>query len=223
MKEGQKTKSGTSLTDRLLEERLNNMPVLEASDNALKRLVDLAKEGHTDFPKDLIRDVAIQDLLQALKKSHGNYLNSKLPEIEQSIYNLYSKQTNSDNVLLMLCGFFISYQKKLVAHIQYEEVFLFPYIESLLEFQRSGKPIDRERFGNFTLKQFFENHSNLEEDLNDVRAKITQNIEGLKTPLAFRIFMTQLEYFEKDLAIHAVLEDDVLLPRLVELEVHLLG
>ena len=211
------------MTDRLLEERLNNMPVFDSSQDALSQLIDLAKEGHTEFPKELIQHVAIRDLLQALKKSHGNYLNIKLPEIEQSIYNLYSKQSNSDNVLLMLCGFFISYQKKLVAHIQYEEVFLFPYIESLLEFQKTGTAIDRERFGNFTLKQFFENHSNLEEDLNDVRSKITDNIEGLKTPLAFRIFMTQLEHFEKDLAIHAVLEDDVLLPRLVELEVHLFG
>ena len=223
MKEEQKAKLGASLTDRLLEERLNNMPVFDASEDALNRLIDLAREGVTEFPKELIRQVAIPDMLQALKKSHGNYLNIKLPEIEQSIYNLYSKQADSDNVLLMLCGFFISYQKKLVAHIQYEEVFLFPYIESLLELQKSGVPIDRERFGNFTLKQFFENHSNLEEDLNEVRNKITENIEGLKTPLAFRIFMTQLEHFEKDLAIHAVLEDDVLLPRLVELEVHLLG
>jgi regulator of cell morphogenesis and NO signaling len=223
MKEEQKTRLGASLTDRLLEERLNNLPVSDSSENALNRLITLAKEGITDFPHELIRDVAIRDLLEALKKSHGTYLNTKLPEIEQSIYNLYSKQANSDTVLLMLCGFFISYQKKLVAHIQYEEVFLFPYIESLLEFQKSGKPIDRERFGNFTLKQFFENHSNLEEDLNGVRSKITENIEGLKTPLAFRIFMTQLEHFENDLAIHAVLEDDVLLPRLVELEVHLLG
>jgi regulator of cell morphogenesis and NO signaling len=223
MKEEQKTILGTSLTDRLLEERLNNLPVSDSSENALNRLISLAKEGVTDFPHELIRDVAIRDLLDALKKSHGTYLNTKLPEIEQSIYNLYSKQANSDNVLLMLCGFFISYQKKLVAHIQYEEVFLFPYIESLLEFQKSGKPIDRERFGNFTLKQFFDNHSNLEEDLNGVRNKITENIAGLKTPLAFRIFMTQLEHFERDLAIHAVLEDDVLLPRLVELEVHLLG
>jgi regulator of cell morphogenesis and NO signaling len=223
MKEEQKAKLGASLTDRLLEERLNNMPVFDASEDALNRLIDLAREGVAEFPKELIRQVAIPDMLQALKKSHGNYLNIKLPEIEQSIYNLYSKQADSDNVLLMLCGFFISYQKKLVAHIQYEEVFLFPYIESLLELQKSGVPIDRERFGNFTLKQFFENHSNLEEDLNEVRNKITENIAGLKTPLAFRIFMTQLEHFEKDLAIHAVLEDDVLLPRLVELEVHLLG
>lgn len=223
MKEAQNTKSRASLTDRLLEERSNNMPVFDSSEEVLSDLIDLAKEGLTDFPKELLNQVAIQDLLQALKTSHGVYLNSKLPEIEQSIYSLYSKQTNSDNVLLMLCGFFISYQKKLVAHIQYEEVFLFPYIESLLELQQTGKPIDRERFGNFTLKQFFENHSNLEEDLNEVRKKITENIEGLKTPLAFRIFLSQLEHFEKDLAIHAVLEDEVLLPRLVDLEVHLLG
>lgn len=223
MKEEQKTQLGASVADRILEERLNNMPVYDPSEDSLDNLIALAREGATDFPEELIRQVSIPHLLQALKKSHAVYLNSKLPEIEQSIYHLYSKQTNSDNVLLMLCGFFISYQKKLVAHIQYEEVFLFPYIQSLLEFQRTGTPIDRERFGNFTLKQFFENHSNLEEDLNDVRNKITENIEGLKTPLAFRIFMTQLEHFERDLSVHAVLEDDILLPRLVDLEIHLLG
>lgn len=211
-------KLGASLGDRVLEMRLNNMPVYASSEDALESLIGLAKEGAGDFPEELVEQVAIRDLLNALKKSHGVYLNTKLPEIEQSIYHLYSKQTNSDNVLLMLCGFFISYQKKLVAHIQYEEVFLFPYIQSLLEFQKDGTPIDRERFGNFSLKQFFENHSNLEEDLHEVRNKISENIEGLKTPLAFRIFMTQLEHFEKDLFVHAVLEDEVLLPRLVKLE-----
>lgn len=223
MKEEQQAKAGINLTDRLLEERLKNKPVPDSSEDALDNLIRLAREGVLDFSPELIQRVAIQDLLDALKKSHAHYLNTKLPEIEQSIYSLYSKQANSDNVLLMLCGFFISYQKKLVAHIQYEEVFLFPYIQSLLEFQKNGTPIDRERFGNFTLKQFFENHSNLEEDLIEVRTKISENIEGLKTPLAFRIFMTQLEHFEKDLSIHAVLEDDVLLPRLVEMEIHLLG
>lgn len=222
MKE-QKQKVESGLSERLLKERMDNQPVYSTSDDSLRTLISMVEEGFTEFPEELLQSISIQDLLNALKRSHGVYLNTRLPEIEQSIYNLYSKQANSDNVLLMLCGFFISYQKKLVAHIQYEEVFLFPYIQSLLEFQKSGKAIDRERFGNFTLRQFFENHSNLEEDLNDVRRKITEHIEGVKTPFAFRIFMTQLEHFEKDLAIHAVLEDEVLLPRLVDMELHLLG
>ncbi|MDR0800986.1 hemerythrin domain-containing protein [Fluviicola sp.] len=211
------------LSGRLLKERMDNKPAYSISDDSLRTLISMVEDGITEFPEDLLQSISIRDLLNALKRSHGVYLNTRLPEIEQSIYNLYSKQANSDNVLLMLCGFFISYQKKLVAHIQYEEVFLFPYIQSLLELQKSGKEIDRERFGNFTLKQFFENHSNLEEDLNNVRRKITRHIEGLKTSFAFRIFMTQLEHFEKDLAIHAVLEDAVLLPRLVDMELHLLG
>ncbi len=221
--EEQKNKVGSSLSERLLKERSENQPVYTISEDSLQLLLNMIQEGFTEFPEELLQKVSIQDLLNALKKAHGVYLNTKLPEIEQSIYNLYSKQTNSDNVLLMLCGFFISYQKKLVAHIQYEEVFLFPYIQSLLEFQKTGKEIDRTRFGNFTLKQFFENHSNLEEDLIEVRRKIDEHIQRQKTPFAFRIFMTQLEHFEKDLAVHAVLEDEVLLPRLVDLELHLLG
>mgnify|MGYP006194231173 CR=1 FL=1 len=38
-------KWGTHLTDRLLEKRLNNMPVFDTSAEALKQLVNLAKEG----------------------------------------------------------------------------------------------------------------------------------------------------------------------------------
>lgn len=222
MKE-QKHNMESGLSERLLKERMDNKPVYSTSEDSLRTLIGMVEEGFTEFPEDLLQLISVQDLLNMLKRAHGVYLNTRLPEIEQSIYGLYSKQTNSDNVLLMLCGFFISYQKKLVAHIQYEEVFLFPYIQSLLEFQKSGTEIDRDRFGNFTLKQFFENHSNLEEDLIEVREKISKHIEGVKTPLAFRIFMTQLEHFEKDLAIHAVLEDEVLLPRLVDMELHLLG
>ena len=128
--EEQKNKVESSLSERLLKERSDNQPVYTISEDSLQLLLNMVQEGFTEFPEELLQKVSIRDLLNALKKAHGVYLNTKLPEIEQSIYNLYSKQTNSDNVLLMLCGFFISYQKKLVAHIQYEEVFLFPYIQA---------------------------------------------------------------------------------------------
>lgn len=208
-----------ALAARVLRIRHENSP-LEKKDGlfSMEELKEQIKQGDFQLDQTFVELIPLQALLNELKNAHAYYLNTKLPEIEQSIHSLFQKQTDSNELLLLLCGFFISYQKKLVAHIQYEEVYLFPYVQAMLLFQMHGEPIDRERFGLFSLKQFHENHSDLEEDLVQVRQKISLIIDGMKTPLPFRIFMNQLEQFEKDLALHAILEDEILIPMMLRIE-----
>lgn len=183
----------------------------------LKALVLHALDTGESLPKDFLSELTIAELIGHLKLSHRYYLNTKLPEIEQSIYALYDHQTKADHLLVLLCSFFIEYKEKLVEHIKLEERLLFPYIDSLIGIKplHVNSNLD---FSDFSIQKFEDSHSNLEEDLARVRQQIVDAITQLKTPLPFRIFVTQLEFFENDMAVHAYLEDEVLIPKALELE-----
>lgn len=188
------------------------------SGEGLKEMVFQALERGEQLPDAFVRELKLSDLLSHLKLSHRYYLNTKLPEIEQSIYALYEHKTKADDLLLLLCSFFIDYKDKLIEHIKLEERKLFPYIENLKLLETGN--IDRlpAEFEGFSITVFEESHSDLEEDLERIRRQIIDTIGSVKTPLPFRIFLTQLEFFEKDMAVHAYLEDEVLVPKVLEKE-----
>lgn len=184
----------------------------------LKELVLQALESGESLPDAFLNDLSVSELLAHLKLSHRYYLNTKLPEIEQSIFALYDQKTKADKLLVILCSFFIEYKNKFVEHIKLEERVLFPYIDFLQQFYTNPKLEPKADFMDFSIQKFEESHSNLEEDLARIRHQITNSIKQIKTPLPFRIFTTQLEFFENDMAVHAYLEDEVLIPKIAEME-----
>jgi regulator of cell morphogenesis and NO signaling len=70
----------------------------------------------------------------------------------------------------------------------------------------------------FSLKNFIENHHDTERDLSQVRNTILQYDPPVTNQTPYRILLTQLQVFERDLAIHALIEDYVLIPRALQLE-----
>lgn len=174
------------------------------------------------FPYDQLRVFSAADLLAYLCLSHRYYLERKLPEIEQTIYNLFRNYADSDELLLSMCRFFVDYQRKLVQHIEAEERELFPYIETLLKASESGCWED-ERLNNYSAARFLEKHTDVEEDLRKVSGIIESCLHERIMPLPFRVFVLQLQHFEVDLCKHAIVEDELLLPRVLEMEKQLMG
>jgi regulator of cell morphogenesis and NO signaling len=183
-----------------------------------KSVVLQALEVDQKLSDQFIHSLSLTDLIQHLKWSHRYYLNTKLPEIEQSIYACYSQQEEADQLLLLLCSFFIEYKKKLIEHIRIEERFLFPYIEQVLLHPSGPEKADLTVPVGYSLTQFEATHTDLEKDLANVCIRIQAKLPEGDLPLPFRIFITQLELFERDLAVHAYLEDDILLPKAKEME-----
>jgi regulator of cell morphogenesis and NO signaling len=69
-----------------------------------------------------------------------------------------------------------------------------------------------------TIQEFIDQHHDTEKDLHEVRDAIQHYSppEGNRT--LYRILLSQLQVLEKDLAVHALMEDEVLLPRALALE-----
>ncbi len=172
---------------------------------------DVAQEFST-FNLDVVIDY--------IRKTHRLYILKKLPEMEQSIASLQGNYHGNHPLLLLLNNFFKSYNADLMEHIACEEGQLLPHIEYLRKVEE--KEIDIEEFfyrtKNYSVKKFMESHDNTEEDLQKIRDAI-HTYDPPKTNITpYRILISQLELFEKDLSVHAFIEDRVLLPRALKIE-----
>jgi regulator of cell morphogenesis and NO signaling len=163
---------------------------------------------------------SVEQILDYLQTTHQYYLSKKLPEIEQSLLHIFSKYGQSHQLLASLAIFFNIYKNKLVDHILMEEKQLFPYIRRMIIASKvkavcaESLEIDME----FSIEKFISSHSPIEDELKEVSEIIKKYSDNKTTPLPYKVFLNQVELFELELRKHAIIEDHVLVPMVIELE-----
>ena len=165
-----------------------------------------------DFPIELI--------VEYIERTHVYYLQTKLPEIEQSILLLSEQYTSQHPILAALENFFHRYCQDLTAHIQGEETKLLPYIALLLRNVGASRHYNEYIFapGQYSIAQFLADHHDTEDELKDIRETIQLYDPPVTNASLYRILLTQLQTFEQDLCVHAHIEDEVLIPRVLQME-----
>ncbi len=173
-------------------------------------------EDQSSFKASNFDRFSLQVIIDYLRKTHTYYLDKKLPEIEQSIHLLVNAYPKAHPLLLLLNNFYSDYKNHLSKHIEMEEGELLPYIITLEQADESKrKP---EAVPSLTVKQFINQHHDTEKDLEEVSNAILSYSPPDDNKTLYRILLSQLRVFEKDMSVHAQIEDDVLLPRALELE-----
>lgn len=173
-------------------------------------------EDQESFSPENFGGFSLSAIVDYLRKTHAYYLNKKLLEIEQSIHLLVRAYPSAHPILLLLHNFYADYKSHLVKHIEVEERELLPYIDQL-EKVAQGKETLLPASA-ISVQQFIDSHHDTEKDLRDVRAAILNYSPPAMNQTLYRILLSQLQVFEKDMAVHALMEDHVLLPRALELE-----
>ena len=181
-------------------------------------------ENLSDFKPTQYERFSLPTIVDYIRRTHRYYLSKKLLEIEQSISILLKNYDGNHPLLSVLDKFYSDYKKDLIEHIKAEEVHVLPYIDVLLKSEHDKTlTFDRaQQSKNFSLKSFVENHHDTEEDLSNVRNTILQYQPPVTNETPYRILLTQLHAFERDLAVHALIEDHVLIPRALALEERLI-
>jgi regulator of cell morphogenesis and NO signaling len=180
-------------------------------------------ENLHDFDPAQYQKFSLPTIVDYIRRTHRYYRSKKLLEIEQSIGILLENYDGNHPLLAVLDTFYRDYRKDLVEHIQAEETYVLPYIDMLLKSEHDGTiPSDRAGSQTFSLKKFVENHHDTEKDLSNVRDTILQYHPPVTNETPYRILITQLQMFERDLAVHALIEDHVLIPRALALETRLM-
>ncbi len=183
-------------------------------------------DSEKPFSTSALHTYAPQVILDYLSRTHKYYLGKRLFEIEYSIQQIGKKNSNDYFLYSSLESFFSEFKTGLWEHIEMEEHFLFPHINFLLaaEKQSFDKKTLKLKLNNFSISKFIAEHNDdSETQLNEILSVIDYlypETEHCFSPVC--VLKKQLQGFEKDLHIHGLVEDEVLIPRLLRLETELL-
>jgi len=185
-------------------------------------LVDLLNAFNELKPEMVhqFKQYEIPVLLNYLRRSHKYYLDRRLPDIMYSMQEIYRQYPE----LSALKTFINEYTKRLEAHFEEENKVLFPYAEYLFNATNEYKkiPFIDSYFYEFSVKDFLHDNKT-EKDLILIRHALQQHNPTNNTLSPYRITIELIKNFEHDLTIHALIEDQILIPRLIEIEQRILS
>lgn len=154
-----------------------------------------------------IETIDIEQLISYLLKSHDYYLHNRI----QGIYELL--QAIAENCeqqhRKILNRFFEEYQKEVVNHFNYEEKTVFPYIQNVIR---------GEQYTGYDIGIFGQNHSNIDDKLNDLKNIVIKYLPGDAMLQEKITMLSNIFSLEEDLNRHVLIEDKILIPLVRKLE-----
>lgn len=176
----------------------------------LKNLLTRLHQETGIYSQELFHSFALKEIYTYLKASHVYYLESWLPKINQTAFQLKSSYGSEFLAVQILTLFLERYQLELEQHIAHEEQVLFNFVGELLNGKYSTDKKD------FVINHFlFTHNDNVIVHLTELKDDLMKFESGLKDNLVFQVLFTQLEIFQNDLLIHGLIEDEVFIPKLL--------
>ena len=151
----------------------------------------------------------IRSTTNYLRASHRYYATICFPGIHECVHKLVKELDEVSRKLID--KFYDDYDSEVTNHFRYEEEVVFPYIESLTTKTDIGD-------GKYSIRQFEDNHSNINEKLNDLKNIVTKYLsEEYSSPLRFEL-LHRIYAVESDLRKHSLIENKLLIPLVEKLE-----
>ena len=153
-------------------------------------------------------DISVESLMTYLKNAHHYFLDFQLPTIRRKL--LEAIDCSMDNeVTFLILKFFDSYVQGVRNHMNYEDMYVFTYVDNLLKGMKSEE---------YNINMFVRYHEHIDEKLTELKNSIikyypVRNNIHLMNSVLFDIFNC-----EKDLALHTEVEDHLFVPAVLQLE-----
>lgn len=168
-------------------------------------IVNLAINGYKSF--DDFTRISIPTLMHYLHASHEYYLGFQLPFIRKELVEALDEKDNLARLILKL---YDEYADEISKHMKYEEKFLFPYIDSLLE----GTPIK-----NYDIETFSKHHGQTDQKLRELKNIIIKYLpsDGLHNN---QLSATLCDIYSNEewLTKHSDVEENIMIPAIRVLE-----
>jgi regulator of cell morphogenesis and NO signaling len=156
--------------------------------------------------KDLTQ-IPVGGIIKYLQNSHKDYLEVRMPQIINNILDLVRVcNLKNGNILNSFCE---KYKQEVITHLKYEDEIAFPYIIQLLNGVKTG---------NYKIKEYESNHSDIDAALNDLKNIIIKYFPQDCSMEKCRDILFNLFMFEYDLSKHTLLEDKILISLVEHIE-----
>ena len=155
-----------------------------------------------------LQRIDMSALLSYLKASHQYYLDERFPHIEEHLQHII--EACGQKFGPMLSHFYDEYKQEVMRHIQYyEEEVVFPYIEALLNGQRTDS---------YEINEFEHNHTNIQDTLDDMMNILLKYLPGDILPKERIEISLDIMELSDDLNRHSLIEERILIPYVELLE-----
>lgn len=146
-------------------------------------------------------------VLKYLHNSHSFYMEDNFRQIESLMDRLVEPCSASQKKIIL--DFLDGYRKEVEKHFSYEEQVFFPYVRSVAEGGTSG---------DYSAATFEENHSNIEEKLDDLKNIVMKYLPPACSPKLANDALYAVFSLSEDLEKHTNIENFVLVPMVNRLE-----
>ena len=164
------------------------------------------------------------DLTRHIVEKHHKYVRGTIPRVSALLARVKAKHGENHPELAKIEAEFLGVGQEMYAHMQKEEQILFPYIEKLERAEEGMEEIERPFFQTVRnpVHMMMLEHDSAGEALKAMR-KLSS---GYHAPAgaceSYREAYRLLREFEADMHTHVHLENNILFPRAVELEIEVL-
>ena len=146
-------------------------------------------------------------IVDYLHNSHSFYMQKEFAGLEVELKAMVEPCDATQKKIV--ARFFADYKAQVTNHFEYEENVVFPYIRALMAGQRQQ---------GYSIDQFEENHSNIDETLNDLKNIVMKYLPDtcdtiLRNQVLYRIYR-----LGEDLLKHTLIEDNILIPMINKIE-----
>lgn len=156
---------------------------------------------------DLLKAADPRTIVDYLHNSHSFYLSKEFSSLEQLIAAMVESCDEMHKKIVT--KFFTDYKTQVTNHFAYEETVVFPYVRALIEGGHQES---------YSIEQFEENHSNIDETLGDLKNIVMKYLPETCDTILRNDVLYRMYRLEEDLAKHTIIEDSVLIPMVNMLE-----
>ena len=150
------------------------------------------------------------DILQYLVSSHKDYLENKLPHIEQHLHTQLVSMEKK--YITLISNFYAEFRKEMEKHFRYEEEVIFPYLRQILSEQEAAESATYQK------GTFHQQHDDIEDTLNDLSNLLLKYIPAEISPVERVDMLLDVYALSNDIARHAMMENRILVPYIQLLE-----
>lgn len=156
---------------------------------------------------ETFNQTSLEHLVPYLMTSHKYYVNERLPHIERHLTRV--AQHAGERYGKILKNFFSDYEKEVLEHFASEERDVFPYLHQLLQGQKADSRV---------IEHFADHHTDLVDKLTDLTQIVYKYLPGETMTEELNELVFGVMQLSSDLQKHAILEEKVLIPYIIQLE-----
>lgn len=156
---------------------------------------------------DNFEGFSVVALMDYLKQAHHYFLDFQLPHIRAKLIEAIDSSTNE--LAALIVKFFDAYVEEVHKHMDYEDEYVFKYVEKLL---------NGEHPSGFHITQYARRHDQIEQKLKELKNIIIKYYPSKENNNPLNSVLFDIFCCEEDLVSHCEIEDYLFVPAVRQLE-----